>query len=67
MMEEFRRRKNLKNYHEEISEMQHKVAKGLGDDKFKPYDHKDYQFKKYYGSNVERFFECGFDEVFDAN
>merc|ERR1719230_1781378 len=40
MMEEFRRRKNLKNYWEQMTDIQRKAAVAHRDPKLMPFDHK---------------------------
>jgi len=68
MMEEFRRRKNLKDYFEEMSDMSRKSATNMKLGEMMPFDMKPDSIAgvhKYHGSNVERFFEPGRDEIFD--
>lgn len=70
MMEEFRRRKNLKSFHEQMNDIYRRASAAHGDPRMAPFDHKDSGNQQMgedtVGSNVERHFECGHDEVFPA-
>lgn len=60
MMEEFRRRKNLKDYYEMMHEQERKAGKAQKIEEIKPFDvHPDSvnSFEQYKGSGEERFFE----------
>jgi len=68
MMEEFRRRKNLKDYYELIVERQRKEAQDTKNEELTPLDmHPDTMagMHQYRGSNAERYFEAARDEIFD--
>jgi len=68
MMEEFRRRKNLKDYHELMTEQQRRTATAQKMDEISPMDmHKDSiaNAHQFHGSNNERFLEPGRDEIFN--
>lgn len=67
-MEEFRRRKNLKDYHELLAERQRKESQVKKNDDLAPMDmHPDTMagIHEYQGSNAERYFEPAKDEIFD--
>jgi len=68
MMEEFRRRKNLKDYYELMSANDRRSATAQRAEELAPFDmHPDARskFEIYHGSNEERFFEPKHDEIFD--
>lgn len=69
MMEEFRRRKNLKNYWDQMTDQAKKAAYSHQNRDILPYDHSRESrsmFPEHEGTGAERFFEPGRDEVFDA-
>lgn len=60
MMEEFKRRKILKDYHQHITDRQRKEAQTKRSDELLPMDmHPESldSMHEYHGSNVERYFE----------
>lgn len=70
MMEEFRRRKRLGDYWDEMTELQRKEATRTRDVTKAPMDMKPETLKAvddYHGSNAERYFEPAFDEVFNPS
>ena len=64
MMEEFKRRKNLKDYHGLMNENQRKAAINQKLPEGLPMDGKS-EANDYHGSGVERFFEPKRDEIFN--
>ena len=70
MMEEFRRRKNLKEYHGMVNEKKRSLNKDRKNDPELPFQIQDEDLKsmsRYNGSNVERYFEPDYDEIFDQD
>ena len=69
-MEEFRRRKNLKEYWGQMTDMQRKTATALKNPRLIPITNQP-EFlaahEKYAGSGAERFFEPGNDDIFNPN
>jgi len=64
MMEEFKRRKSLKDYHGLMNENQRKTATNQKMPEVSPLDGKS-EANAYHGSGVERFFEPKRDEIFN--
>jgi ribosomal protein S5 len=68
MMDEFRRRKNLKDYHDGMQDVDRKVGLASQMDAVLPVDMKRASTEgmhKYMASNEERFFEPARDEIFE--
>lgn len=67
MLEEFRRRKNLKDYHEIMKEKNRENAELMGQKS----DHSEFdrmkEYQMYNGTGPERYFERKKDECFDPN
>lgn len=70
MMEEFRRRKNLKDYYGMMAKQLRKSAEVQKLPEWAPMDMEQDTIMsqpQHHGSNAERFFEPGRDELFDAD
>lgn len=68
MLEEFRRRKNLENYFDLMTDKQREEAVAAKDNSKLPIDMSDKTLKNindFQGSGPERFFEAGHGEIFD--
>lgn len=68
MMDEFRRRKSLKDYHEGMTQEDRKATADMRWESATPFDmHKESNenIMQYKGSNEERYFEPQRDEIFD--
>lgn len=66
MLEEFRRRKNLKDYHDAMTDEKRRVAINQKMPEDLPLDGKPNQHD-YWGSGPERYFEPQKDEIFNPN
>lgn len=69
-MEEFRRRKNLKEYWGSMTDMQRRNSAALKDPTLMPVTNKPEflnSVDRFGGSNAERFFEPDDDDIFDPN
>lgn len=70
MLDEFRKRRQLKDYHESMVNTSRKIHANTQFDEQAPLDMKketNQQMNQFRGSNEERHFEPGRDEIFDPN